>query len=135
MAHRLARNVSVLLVAIIATLASADVLCLLPCEVAPGATQHDGGGVPATDHCGSATPSGTGGTTIAASAESCPGQHAWVGPAADRTVSRTSIEPAVTASFLVRAGDSNTSHPDGTTSVALADPPGAPARSATHLRI
>ena len=135
MARRLSRIVSQLLVAIIATLASADVLCLVPCEVARGATHHDSAGVPAPDHCGSATPSADGGTTIAASAESCTAQHAWVSPAADRTVSRTSIEPAVTALFLVRAGGSIACHGDGMTAAALEDPPGPPARTATPLRI
>jgi hypothetical protein len=126
--------VSILLVAIIATLASADVLCLLPCEVAAGTTHHDSAAVPAPGHCGSATPSGTGETTVAAAAESCAGQHAWVSPAADRTVSRTPIEPAVTGLFFARA-DSIACPVDGITSAALEHPPGAPARSATPLRI
>ena len=123
-----------MLVAILATLTSADVLCLLPCEVAT-AVHHETAAGPAADHCGGATPSGSATPAMAAGAESCAGQHAWDGPAADRTVTRASVEPSIAAPRIASADASSALAADGWQKRTVEAPPGKPARTSTPLRI
>ena len=122
-----------MLVAMLATLASADVLCLLPCEVV-AATHHDAA-FPPPDHCGGETPASSGAPAIAANAESCAGQHAWDGPAADRTSARRSIAPAIAVVSVSADGAAATPRANDWTSTSRVDPPGNPAHTSAPLRI
>lgn len=94
------RLVSLLLVTVFATLASAGAVCLVPCELAADAPLvHD---TSPADHCAgsqAAVPA-PGQSAVTGVDASCGGHHAWDGPAADRTATRASAGIVSTSTSL-----------------------------------
>ena len=133
MTRALVRTVSLLLVATFATLASADVLCLLPCEMTTPA-HHEEAAPAAADHCGATTLPGAGGPALAGGPESCAGQHAWEAPAADRTVVRVSLQTFAPTS-LAHGQDVVRLIETGLLPASAGTPPPSLARPSAPLRI
>jgi hypothetical protein len=100
MPRHFTRTISATLIAVFAILASAAALCLVPCELVPSAPAADAASADAPRHCGEAPAPVHHGSAINGIAESCAGQHAWEGPAGDRTVSRASA-PASASVVIV----------------------------------
>ena len=132
MPRLLTRTVSATLIAVFASLASAAVLCLVPCELTP-AFAAAASPSPEAHHCGGVAAPSSGGMTVNGTAETCADQHAWEAPAADRTAPRASA-PAV-ALDVVSTVSVHLAEESAVVTGSDATPPAVPPLTFSPLRI